>query len=682
MKKERIHSLLCAMALVLGFATYSQAATITVTVTDERGPNCNNTPSNNNDGCGSLSDYKSEDETQCTLREAVCASICDVAVAGCTKGDPDPTPDTIFLPKNGTITFKAAVDADSTFGDLGKGPNAVSILKESVIIDGQGATLLRDDKAENGFRFFESKGILELHDLTLKNGLACAKGVNRDTVTESKTKSSKTDNSTFTKCNWGGAVRIDNSIFKADGVTFEGNSTIAADDSGDTKGGGAVAIAPDAFDKNVGIGPAAITSISNSKFTDNMSGLGGAVSMAFSQVDILSSTFSNNKAIPKDGPSLGGALIALGGDLSITGSSFSNNSAIIGGAVALSNLSDLSSLLELPANVYGIGQTYRISRTTFSANRAGLEDLPFGWGGAIFLSRTLPIGGDSSSKTPPPPPTQGGLTLKDPSGNNCDLLLNGITAAENASDFNGGAVYELDANACVENIILGDNTAKGSGPNFYGPMTSLGGNLFETRTDGIWVYTLNSTDVVADPRLKGTFDVTMGHYPAPAVAYDIANPKSATSQDALGHAWQGPPDAGAIEGGTKNNTSGGDNTGNGNNTGNGDNTGNGGSTDHGGSTNNTGPAGNTGSTGTTNNGTGTGGAGNGGTTVCDINSFNLKQASARGGGSQFCTHNTQCYLTPLPESLTVQNVYWLTLMIAVSGLLGVMRLVLTRRQRD
>jgi len=191
------------------------------------------------------------DDGQCTLIEAIIAANTDT-MSGLSFGE--------CLAGDGADTIELAMGGIYMLDDINNwlaGPNGLPYITSQIIINGNGAMIIREPSAP-AFRFFQivKTGDLKLNHLTLSNGLA---------------------NGTFPANNGG-------SIFNSGGILTLLNSTLY--DNRAAENGGSI------FVWDVGI----VTSV-NSTFSGNQAGHhGGGIFNRGSQVTLINSTLTNNVA--------------------------------------------------------------------------------------------------------------------------------------------------------------------------------------------------------------------------------------------------------------------------------------------------------------------------------------------------------------------------------------------------
>lgn len=99
----------------------------------------------------------------CSLREAIHAANTDAAFGGCPAGSGT---DTIVLQSRATYTLRVQDNAEY-------GSNGLPVIRSSVVVQGQGAVIERDESAPR-FRLFHvaTSGNLTLRQVVLRNGFA------------------------------------------------------------------------------------------------------------------------------------------------------------------------------------------------------------------------------------------------------------------------------------------------------------------------------------------------------------------------------------------------------------------------------------------------------------------------------------------------------------------------------
>lgn len=212
---------------------------------------------------------------------------CTVAQLVAAINDANATPvdlDTILLPSGCTYTLTAA-----SVTEAGNGATGLPYITSPIIIDGNGATFIRDGAAPP-FRLMFSSNALTISRLTFTNGLA--------------------DNGTTGSENDAGAIlSVAGSLTIADS-TFINNR--ATDLAGTILGAAGVTV-----------------TVTGSTFFGNSANYGGAIYAGTSST-IANSTFSSNRAFIGYG---GAVTIPFGGTATIAHSTFTGNLSSADGAV-------------------------------------------------------------------------------------------------------------------------------------------------------------------------------------------------------------------------------------------------------------------------------------------------------------------------------------------------------------
>jgi uncharacterized repeat protein (TIGR01451 family) len=378
----------------------------------------------------------------------------------------------------------------------------------------------------------------------------------------------------FRAPDFGGAIRL---VFQEasrpttliiHNVTFANN---ICDARGNDVGGGAIHAVSGVLD------------ISNSVFTGNRGGNGGALGQIQARFTITDTSFVGNSTHPRDGAGNGGhggAIYIDGsglGTLAIQRSTFSGNAASnLGGAIH--------------TYMYGLPSNMTIDQTTFASN-AGTTN-----GGAIFhMNGGLTITGSTFSGNTvvgqggglwvtnggggtPVVVTNSTFTANQATGtrpNNGSVGLGGaitnsgassftltnVTIAGNHADWVGGGIVSGAANTMLKNSIVANNTAANGGnpwniqKNCSSTLGDGGGNLQ-------WP-TLNPSDandrrcaagvVFAEPKLgalaaNGGLTATMALLSgSPALNTGVACPPPATDQRGVVRPLGPACDVGAFE---------------------------------------------------------------------------------------------------------------------------------------
>ena len=218
---------------------------------------------------------------------------------------------TIHLAAGGVYTFDTAND------DL-NGPTALPRIQCTIMIEGNGASLVRNETAPPlRFLAVDMQGILTLRNLALRNGAldgqsGAALFNNGRLFVDSSTFlfNQVTDSSGISVSGLGGAIYTSGDA-AIQNTRFESNRASS---------GGALYIS------------AGYTSLESNEFVGNSALNGGAVANENSSFSVTNSVFTSNRA---DG--FGGALYSLTGMNTVSNSVFNQNSAQIGGGIYTGN---------------------------------------------------------------------------------------------------------------------------------------------------------------------------------------------------------------------------------------------------------------------------------------------------------------------------------------------------------
>ncbi|MCY3832670.1 MAG: hypothetical protein OXG85_06610 [Chloroflexi bacterium] len=257
----------------------------------------------------------------CTLADAIAAANNDAAVGACPAGD---GADTIRL--TGDIVLQAAlpfIDSDITIAGAG------------YTIDGAG---------KHHLFVISIYGYLRIHQLNVFNclgeqGFSTITGLYRVYIT--------IDDSTFrgnSSSDKGGVINasqgtiiIRNSIFENNSAKFAGVIFNEGTSLRPSEVYGTIEISNVTFENNQAYSAGVIgifdgkLRIEDSSFTGNVAygegGNGGAIVNTFGNINIKSSSFTDNEA------ARGGAIHSLDGEVSVSDTTFANNQAIDGSAI-------------------------------------------------------------------------------------------------------------------------------------------------------------------------------------------------------------------------------------------------------------------------------------------------------------------------------------------------------------
>jgi uncharacterized repeat protein (TIGR01451 family) len=379
----------------------------------------------------------------------------------------------------------------------------------------------------------------------------------------------------FHAADFGGAIRL---VFQEpdrptelviQNVTFANN---VCDARGNDVGGGAIHAV------------SGILTISNSVFTGNRGGNGGAIGQIQVRFTITDTAFVGNSTHPRDGAGdggHGGAIYIDGsslGTLAIQRSTFSGNTASnLGGAIHTymyglpSNMTIDQTTFASNAGTTNGGAIFHmnggltITGSTFSGNTVvgqggGLWVTDGGGGTPVVVTNSTFNGNQATGYRPNP----GSVGLGGAIINNgaSSLTLTNVTIAGNHADWVGGGIVSGSANTQLKNSIVANNTAANGGnpwniqKNCSNTLGDGGGNLQ-------WP-TLNPSDsndkrcasgvVFAEPKLgalaaNGGLTATMALLSgSPALNTGVACPPPATDQRGVARPQDGVCDKGAFEG--------------------------------------------------------------------------------------------------------------------------------------
>ena len=258
----------------------------------------------------------------------------DKLISAINNANSDLVVDTITLPANCVYTLTTSYEAGS----------GLPIVDTSVIIDGNGSTIIRDSGAGNFRLFFvDSAGDLTLNDITLANG----------------------------KTGQGGAIFNRGHLSLQDSILTGNEST---DNNGNQGGGGLMT--------NGGQ-----VTVLNTVFMNNKAQRGGAIFASAGVVDISNTAFLTNT-----GTRYGGAIYRKsGGSFSLNSSLFSGNAANSdnGGGIfndtsglTVENSTFFNNSARNGGGILHGNSTLFVSNSTFSDNTAGQR------GGGIAVSHS------------------------------------------------------------------------------------------------------------------------------------------------------------------------------------------------------------------------------------------------------------------------------------------------------
>lgn len=249
----------------------------------------------------------------CSLVDAITAANTDIATGGCTAGG---GADTLVLVGGSTHTLTAVNNTELVVGGNAQftGPNGLPVIKSEITIDGNGATITRNNSAPD-FRIF-----------AVNQGASLT--IDSTTVTGGRLSGN---------FEWGGGV-LNAGILTLTGSTISSNSVLGQAAAGDLGGGvfshftSTLTVANSTISGNVagqggGIFNGDNGTITNSNISGNSASgsLGGGVNNSGVLV-LTRSTVSGNSA------ATGGGLFNGGGTLTATNTTISGNSAAYYGA--------------------------------------------------------------------------------------------------------------------------------------------------------------------------------------------------------------------------------------------------------------------------------------------------------------------------------------------------------------
>ncbi|TWU47692.1 SdrD B-like domain-containing protein [Rubripirellula reticaptiva] len=303
------------------------------------------------------------------------------------------------------------------------------------------------------------------------------------------------------------------------GVTVTGGTASGATATGDYRGGGLRS------DFGTALYLDQVNFHDNTAISSN-SGSGGALDL-FGTTTIVHSTFKNNES-----KNDGGAIATAGsqGTLTILASTFDGNNGPGGGAI------------------YSV-QSLLIQDSLFTGNNATLPTPNGSNGGAINANAGSSVTITNSTFTGHVSGFGGAMYLTG------DANISNSTIVNNSSPNWGGGIYfggSASKTLQIGNSIIAGNTSVNGGPNVYGTLTSLGGNLV-VGTSGSTGFGVSGDIFPSDAMLESLSDnggPTMTHLPlAGSPAIDAGSNAIATDRDARGIARpQGTAvDIGAVE---------------------------------------------------------------------------------------------------------------------------------------
>jgi hypothetical protein len=338
---------------------------------------------------------------RCSLIEAI-ANANDTATGqphnDCAAGDPAGS-DVITLPVSGSFTLNGSL---ATYYDS---PTGVPLVGSAIVIEGNGATIARDEGGEAQFRLLavSSSGDLTLNSIHLDNGYALG--------------------------TYGGGAVINAGRVTLNESSLSGNTAVVNGGALYNRGGAA--------------------SINNTEFSGNTAGHagGGLYNRGDGSVAIGGGVFGGNTA------AFGGGVSTYGGMVSIESSVLSGNTATGGGGAAH------AIVLGPPPVPPPATATLTIANSTLSGNTAGT----YGGGVYIFSTSATIIGSTISNNTAGD--NGGGADFHT---DNSDVRIEESTFTGNHSSDNGGGISSVGANMVVTNSTVQGNTAAFGGGMYVG----------------------------------------------------------------------------------------------------------------------------------------------------------------------------------------------------------------------
>ncbi len=359
-----------------------------------------------------------ENDSYCSLREAITAATNNTSQSGCTAGSGD---DTINFSVSGTITLISPLPSILSTG--GK-----------VTIDG-GNTITLNDASENGIEMIVlSQGNLELKNITLTNGKNGIKTLYGTLLLNHVTLAHMNRANAIALVSQSGAVTVQNSTFSDNLYGLYASLAL----SGDTPP--LITVQNSTFSGNTyGI---LLASAPGLVQTSTFSGNTKFSILAAKPLTIEGSTFTNNSVANDCGPALrvGGATVTV--TTSVFRDNSSSGSPARGGAVCAA----------------GAGTNLTITHSTFDHNSATAPDsIPSG--GAVYTEDTNLTISDSTfinniATTPSSWESDGGAIFVRGGGYNIDLT--NLTIATNSAKV-GAALYINSSNTSLKNTTIYGN---------------------------------------------------------------------------------------------------------------------------------------------------------------------------------------------------------------------------------
>jgi uncharacterized repeat protein (TIGR01451 family) len=445
------------------------------------------------------------------------------------------------LTGGGTVTF-----------NCGGGPVTIPITTTKLIalvttVDGLGQQITLDaqGRTRHFLTQYSTAGSisLTLRNLTIRNGHAS---------------------------DYGGAVRLvfQDSVFTLTivNVTFANN---VCDAAGNDVGGGAV------------YAQGGIVNITNSAFTGNRGGNGGAIGQIQARFTIIETIFNGNATNPRFGAGGNGGAINIDGSnngaLTIRRSVFTGNTATNQGGAIHTVMYGGSSAMTVEDTTFAnnVGSTnggainhmnggLTITGSAFTGNRVvgqgGALWVTNGGGGTNVAVTNSTFSGNQATGTRPNNGTVGlGGAITNSGASS--LTLTNVTIAGNHADWVGGGIVTGSAGTTLKNSIVANNTAANGGNSWNIQMNCS--NLLGNGGGNIQWPTLNPNDnndhacsqgiTFADPKLaplaaNGGLTETMALLSgSPALNGGVTCPPPATDQRGVTRPQESACDSGAFE---------------------------------------------------------------------------------------------------------------------------------------